>query len=139
MRWSLASIVLALFTACPSQESLCKSGVDQICERQFECQPQQVKDSMQFQMAFGTTVEGCKADLYANPLRPTGATGIACKDVKDDAQLCSNLGVTATRFDLSKAMECKDARAKLECSAYLAQANPAGGGTPPAACQERCQ
>lgn len=141
MRWSLALIVTALFTGCPSQESLCKSGVDQVCEREFECQPQQVKDSDQFKAAFGTSVEACKTALYANPLRPAGASGIACTEVKDDPQLCSNLGVSATRFDLSKAVDCKDQRAKLECSAFLAQVNPNGPGgmAPPAPCQERCK
>lgn len=138
------SIVLsvAMLTGCPSQESLCKSGVDQVCEREFECQPQQVKDSPQFQAAFGTSVQGCKDGLYANPLRPAGAQGIACVDVKTDTQLCTNIGVpTATTFDLTNAAACKDARAKLECSAFLAQVNPSGPGgqPPPAICLERCK
>ncbi len=143
----LQSIVLsvtsaAILTGCPSQESLCKSGVDQVCEREFECQPQQVKDSTLFKAAFGTSVEDCKTGLYANPLRPAGAQGLACADLKTDTQLCTNLGVpTATSFDLTKAADCKDARAKLECAAYLAQVNPSGTGgqPPPAVCQERCK
>ena len=68
--------------------------------------------------------------------------GIACANVKDDTQLCTNLGIsTAKTFDLGKAVECKDARAKLECSAFLAQVNPSGTGgqAPPASCQERCK
>lgn len=139
MRRLVIVLGAALLAGCPSQESLCKSGVDQVCEREFECQPQQVKDSSQFQAAFGTSVADCKQGLYANPLRPAGATGIACADVKTDAQLCSNLGQpTATTFDLSKAVDCKDARAKLECAAYLSQVG-AGGTTPPAPCQERCK
>jgi hypothetical protein len=135
-----AVTVTAMLSACPSQESLCKSGVDQVCEREFECQPQEVKDSTLFKMAFGNSVQECKDALYANPLRPAGATGIACASVKDDAQLCSNLGVSnATSFDLSKAIECRDQRDALECSAFLAQVNPSGPGgqAPPAPCQQR--
>ncbi|MDP2273685.1 MAG: hypothetical protein Q8N23_23215 [Archangium sp.] len=132
----------ALLTGCPSQESLCKSGVDQVCEREYECQPQQVQESSQFQAAFGTSVQNCKDLLYANPLRPAGAQGIACVDVKTDAQLCSNLGIsTATTFDLTNAVSCKDERKKLECSAFLAQVNPSGPGgqPPPAICNQRCK
>ncbi len=132
----------ALLTGCPSQESLCKSGVDQVCEREFECQPQQVQDSMQFKAAFGNSLEDCKTGLYANPLRPAGLEGIACANVKTDTQLCTNLGQsTATSFDLTNASACKDARAKLECSAFLAQVNPNGpGGQPaPAICAQRCK
>jgi hypothetical protein len=143
MRTILLSVTaIAVFTACPSQESLCKSGVDQVCEREFECQSQQVKDSPQFQAAFGTSVQECKDALYANPARPSGGQGIACVDVKTDTQLCTNLGQpTATTFDLTKASACKDDRAKLECSAFLAQVNPSGPGgqAPPAPCAERCR
>lgn len=144
-RLSLALSVtsaVALLTGCPSQESLCRSGVDQVCEREFECQPQEVKDSSLFQAAFGRSVQECKDGLYANPLKPAGAQGIACANLKDDAQLCANLGApTATSFDLSKAVECKDQRAALECSAFLAQVNPSGPGgqPPPAPCQQRCK
>lgn len=132
----------ALLCGCPSQESLCKSGVDQVCEREFECQPQEVKESMLFRAAFGTSVEECKTMLYANPLQPAGGQGIACANVKDDAQLCANLGVAnATRFDLSQAVACRDQRQALECSAFLAQVNPSGPGgqAPPAPCQQRCK
>ncbi len=132
----------ALLTGCPSQESLCKSGVDQVCEREYECQPQQVKDSSQFQAAFGTSVQNCKDTLYANPLKPAGAQGFACASLTTDTQLCANLGVpTATTFDLSNAIKCKDERAKLECSAFLAQVNPSGPGgqPPPAVCSQRCK
>lgn len=132
----------ALLMGCPSQESLCKSGVDQVCEREFECQPQAVKDSPQFQAAFGTSVQDCKDGLYVNPLRPAAAQGIACANITTDTQLCTNLGVpTATQFDLSKASACKNEREKLECSAFLAQVNPSGPGgqPPPAPCTERCK
>ncbi len=142
MRLTIVLSAAALLTGCPSQESLCKSGVDQVCEREFECQPQEVKDSMLFKQAFGTSVAECKTNLYANPLRPAGAQGIACTDVKNDAQLCTNLGQpTATSFDLSKAVDCKNAREKLECSAFLSQANQSAPGAtaPPAPCQERCK
>lgn len=142
--WSIVLSVTsaALLSGCPSQESLCRSGVDQVCEREFECQPQQVKDSMPFQAAFGTSVQECKDALYANPLRPAGATGIACADITTDTQLCTNLGApTATRFDLSNASSCRDERDKLACEAFLAQVNPSGPGgqPPPAVCQQRCQ
>ena len=127
---------------CPSQETICKSGVDQVCEREFECQPQQAKDSDQFKAAFGTSVEECKTLLYANPLRPAGGTGIACAGMTKDQELCANIGrPELTTFDLSKAQDCKKTRADMECSAYLAQVNPAapGGMPPPAVCLERCK
>lgn len=138
------SIILtaAVLTGCPPPDSLCRSGVDQVCEREFECQPQQVKDSAPFKAAFGSSVQECKDGLYANPLRPAGAQGIACADVKTDTDLCANLGApTAKSFDLSKASACKDERAKLDCPAFLAQVNPSapGGQPPPAPCQERCK
>ena len=123
---------------CPSQESLCRSGVDQVCERVFECQSDQVKQSEQFQAAFGTSEANCKDLLYANPLRPQGAQGVACADVEDNQQLCANLGQPgATEFDLSKADDCRDARADLSCEAYLNQllVDPSAA---PAACGERC-
>lgn len=135
-------IFSVLFMACPSHKTICESGVDQVCEREFECQPQQVKDSDQFKMAFGNSVEECKTALYANPLRPSGATGLSCASLTSDQQLCTNLGQpTATSFDLSKAQSCKKERADLECSAFLSQVNPSGpGGTqPPAVCAERCK
>jgi len=142
MRRLFTVLSVTMLTGCPSQESICKSGVDQVCEREFECQPQQVKDSDQFKAAFGTSVQGCKDALYLNPLRPSGAQGIACADMTTDQQLCTNLGFPAlTTFDLSNASDCKDQRAKLECSAFLAQVNPSapGGMPPPAICLERCK
>ncbi len=123
---------------CPSQESLCRSGVDQVCERVFECQSDEVKQSDQFKAAFGTSEDNCKELLYANPLRPQGAQGVACSEVDTNEKLCGNLGQpTASDFDLSKADDCRDARDKLSCEAYLNQllVDP---GAAPAACAERC-
>lgn len=142
MRRSLIVLSVAFLTGCPSPAELCRKGVDQVCEREFECQPQAVKDSPQFQAAFGTSEQQCKDLLYANPGRPTGAQAIACADVSNDNQLCTNLGQpAATEFDLSNASECKKARADLECSAFLAQVNPSGPGgqPPPAVCNQRCK
>jgi hypothetical protein len=132
-----AVIASSALLACPSQQSLCKSGVDQVCERVYECQPQQVKDSAQFQAGFGTSVDECKTLLYANPLRPLQQAGIACDEVNTDAELCANTGVQgATKFDLGKAGECRDARNALTCEAYLDQLETPSMA--PAACNARC-
>lgn len=134
---SLPILSFAL-TACPSPASLCKSGVDQVCERSFECQPEQVRNSEQFQSAFGTSVENCKAKLYANPGAPQGLQATACDDVQDDAALCANLGQpNATEFVLGEASTCKDERAELSCEAYLAQLSDPSKA--PAACARRCK
>jgi len=135
----LISVVpLALFvTGCPSQSELCRSGVDQVCERNFECQSQAVKDSPQFQAGFGTSVEECKELLYANPLRPTGQTGIACDQVDNNEELCSNLGETSSDFSLSSASQCRDERAELSCQDYLTQQSDPSMA--PAVCADRCQ
>ncbi|MCI0570761.1 MAG: hypothetical protein L0Y66_08420 [Myxococcaceae bacterium] len=134
---AVSTLFLPFVAGCPSATSLCRSGVDQVCERSFECQPQAVKDSPQFQAGFGRSVEECKELLYANPLRPQNATGIACAAADSDQDLCANLGQPdRTNFDLGKASECRDARADLACADYLAQlTNPAMA---PAACAERC-
>lgn len=125
-------------TGCPSTQSLCTSGVDQVCERSFECQPEQVRSSQQFQAVFGTTVEECKQMLYANPLAPAGAQGIACEEVDNDQELCSNLGQPdATSFNLGAAQDCRDQRAELSCEAYLAQLQDPTKA--PAVCAERCE
>lgn len=130
-----ASFVLI---GCPSPPELCRSGVDQVCERVFECQPDEVKQSDQFKAGFGTSVEECKNLLYANPLRPQGAQGIACESVDDDQKLCTNLGQpNATDFDLSAAQECRDARQALACDAYLAQLQDPSKA--PASCANRCK
>ena len=137
-----SAIIFSMFFIACSHKTICESGVDQVCEREFECQPQQVKDSDQFKMAFGATVQECKTNLYANPLRPAGATGVGCSAITKDQELCANIGQPAlVNFDLGKAQECKKQRADLECSAFLAQVNPSapGGMPPPAVCQERCK
>jgi hypothetical protein len=131
-------LLLALTTGCPSPEELCKTGVDQVCERSFECQSTEVKASPQFQAAFGTSIDDCKRKLYANPLAPAGATGIACENVDNDQQLCTNLGQpSAESFKLGPASECADMREKLACPDYLAQLQDASKA--PAACAKRCE
>jgi hypothetical protein len=131
-------LLLALTTGCPSPEELCKKGVDQVCERSFECQSAEVKASPQFQAAFGTSVDDCKRKLYANPLAPAGATGIACESVEKDQQLCANLGQpNKEKFKLGPASECSDAREELACQDYLAQLQDASKA--PAACAQRCE
>lgn len=136
--YRIAVLVLAVgLFGCPSQRELCESGVDQVCERSFECQPDAVKNSDQFKAAFGTSVEDCKTRLYANPLAPQGAQGNACVDVDTNEELCANLGQpTAGNFDLSKASDCKDQRAELSCQDYLAQLQDPSKA--PAVCAERC-
>lgn len=127
-----------VFIGCPSPQSLCQSGIDQVCERTFECQSEQVKSSEQFRAAFGTSVEDCKQKLYANPGAPQGQQGIACAQVDDDQKLCANLGQpNATEFDLSKAQDCRDERNELSCEAYLAQLSDPTKA--PASCAQRCK
>jgi hypothetical protein len=131
-------LLLALTTGCPSPEELCKKGVDQVCERSFECQSAEVKASPQFQAAFGTSVDDCKRKLYANPLAPAGATGIACESVEKDQQLCANLGQPdKEKFKLSPASECSDLREELACQDYLAQLQDPSKA--PAVCAQRCE
>jgi hypothetical protein len=131
------SVAVLCLTGCPSTEELCKSGVDQVCERVFECQSDAAKASAPFQAAFGTSVENCKELLYANPLRPRQGTGIACDEVDNDQELCSNLGITdAKGFSLGEASTCRDDRNKLSCEDYLAQLSD--DAKAPAACAKRC-
>jgi hypothetical protein len=131
-------LLLALTTGCPSQEDLCKAGVDQVCERSFECQSAEAKASPQFQAAFGTSIDECKRKLYANPLAPAGAMGIACESVDNDQKLCTNLGQPdKTKFKLGPASECSDIRADLACPDYLAQLQDASRA--PAICAQRCE
>jgi hypothetical protein len=138
---SLAVLVVpltAVLFACPSQRAICRSGVDQVCERVFECQPEQVRQSEQFQAVFGTSEGDCKQRLYANPLRPTGAEGIACDDIDNDQQQCTNLGQPqATNFDVSAARDCRDARDELSCEEYLAQLQDPSLAPEP--CNRRCE
>lgn len=134
----LVTIGSVVLFGCPSAESLCRSGVDQVCERSFECQPDEVKASPQFQAAFGTSVEECKTKLYANPLGPQQQQGIACDQVTDDQMLCTNLGQPeATDFDLGRAQDCRDRREELSCEDYLAQLQDPS--LAPSSCAERCR
>jgi hypothetical protein len=135
----LAVVVGSLvWWGCPSPQSLCRSGVDQVCERVHECQPEMVKASGQFQSLFGTSVNDCQQKLYANPLAPQGAQGTSCEAVVTDQLLCGNLGQpSATEFRLGEAKDCKDARAKLSCEEYLAQL--ADATLAPSACANRCK
>jgi hypothetical protein len=138
VRFALVPVLGAVLLGCPSPQEICRSGVDQVCERVHECQPDAVKASAQFQAAFGTSEADCKTKLYANPLAPQGAQGIACDNVDDDPKICANLGQPqATDFDLSKGSDCRDARAKLSCEAYLAQLSDPT--LAPAACGQRCK
>jgi hypothetical protein len=131
-------LLLLLATGCPSPAELCKTGVDQVCERSFECQSAEAKASPQFQAAFGTSVDECKRKLYANPLAPAGATGIACESVKNDQQLCANLGQgDKDEFKLGPASECSDLRADMACPDYLAQLQDPSKA--PAVCAQRCE
>jgi hypothetical protein len=139
---AFALFALPFLAGCPSNEALCKSGADQVCERLHEasCRPiaeQGFGGSAQFQAVFGTDAANCKELFYANPLRPR-AQGLACSEVDTDQQLCTNLGQpNATTFDLGKAQECRDARAALSCQEFVAQLSPTG--SPPASCAERCK
>jgi hypothetical protein len=136
-RCALVLCLSAVLLGCPSPQGICKNGVDQVCERVFECQTEQVKASASFQAAFGTGVDECKDLLYENPLRPQQAQGIACDAIDNDQKLCSNLGrPDATDFDLSEASECFDRREDLSCEAYLAQLNDPSQA--PDACARRC-
>jgi hypothetical protein len=131
-------LLLTLATGCPSPAELCRTGVDQVCERSFECQSTEVKASPQFQAAFGTSIEDCKRKLYANPLAPAGATGLACESVESDQQLCANLGQPdKQKFKLGPASECASLREDMACPDYLAQLQDASRA--PAVCAQRCE
>lgn len=138
MSVSLSIAVLAL-AGCPTPQGLCRSGVDQLCERQHECRSAAEKSTTQFIQQFGTSVDDCKTRLYANPPPPPGqTTSIPCDQVEDDRDLCSNLGEPgATEFDVGKADECRDARAKMSCQDYLAQVS--NSSLAPASCADRCR
>ena len=120
---------------CRTNQQRCKEIVDQLCERVHECTT--TKDAL-FQARFGTDVEDCKTDLYANPLQPTGSNpGIACDNADTVQKLCDNLGYTfAQNFDDAKAQECHDAREAMSCTEYLAQFDDPTAV--PLACTERC-
>jgi hypothetical protein len=119
----VSSAAVAMFAVgCATPEAVCMSGVDQVCERQFECQPEQVKSSDAFKAGYGTSVQECKTQLYA---------AAKCSERKEDNDNCvgPNAGKT---FDLGKASECSNARAKLSCADYLDPAKM------PAVCAQIC-
>jgi hypothetical protein len=136
MTTTLLAAVLLL--GCPSAQSICRSGVDQVCERTFECRSEEEKASPQFQAVFGTSEDQCKDRLYQNPLAFAGGQSLPCDDVTNDTLLCANLGVpNATDFDLGAARDCRADRDDLSCAAYFAQlTDPA---LAPTACGQRCQ
>ncbi|WP_434385102.1 hypothetical protein [Melittangium boletus] len=125
----VSTAALSLFAiGCPSPEDVCKSGVDQVCERQYECQSDAAKASAQFQAVFGTSESDCKTKLYA---------ANSCSARKDDNDNCTGTNAGKT-FDLGAASDCSDARAKLSCTDYLA----AFGTDPskqPAVCANVCK
>jgi hypothetical protein len=128
----------ALLSGCPSHESICKSGVDQVCERNFECRGDQIANSSDLQKVFGTSVSDCKNKLDANPLAPFGQQGIACDQVKSDQDLCTNLGLPDKKdFDVGNASDCRDRRADLSCQAYLDQLSDQTKAPP--VCNQRCK
>ncbi|HEX8435062.1 hypothetical protein [Archangium sp.] len=127
-KFLFSTAALALFAiGCPSPEAVCQSGVDQVCERQFECQSDAAKNSEQFKATFGTNVDDCKTRLYA---------ANKCSERKEDNDNCTGPNA-GKEFDLSKASDCSNARAKLACDAYLAQfSDPTKA---PAVCAEVCK
>jgi hypothetical protein len=133
----LTALGLTLLLGCPSAETFCRSGVDQVCERVHECQPASEKSTTQFVAQFGTNVNDCKQKLYQNPGAPQGLQGIACDDVQNEQQLCANLGQSdRSRFSQNNAFLCREFRADMTCTEYLAQlADPSQA---PEVCRERC-
>ncbi|HEX8820459.1 MAG TPA: hypothetical protein VF794_11070 [Archangium sp.] len=129
MRKFLFSVAVLALSAvgCASPEAVCEAGVDQVCERQFECQSAAAKESEGFKSAFGTSVEDCKTRLY---------TANNCAARKEDNDNCtgSNAGKT---FDLGAASDCSKARAKLACADYLAQFQDPTKS--PAVCAQVCK
>jgi hypothetical protein len=104
----ISSATATLLTVgCSSAEAICKSRVDQECERNHECQPDSVKSSDAFKAGWGSSVAECKTKLY---------TAAACSQKHSDDDNCHYPGET---FDLDKAAECADARAKQSCADYL--------------------
>lgn len=133
----LGLLGLVLLTGCPSATDVCKSGVDQVCERNFECQSATVKSSPQFQAGFGTSVEDCKAKLYANPGAPRALSLTSCDARKDQNENCSFPEDVGKSFDVLAAKDCKEERAAMSCAEYLTQQSDPTKA--PARCVERCK
>jgi hypothetical protein len=109
-KFLFGAAALSLFAVgCATPEAVCKAGVDQVCERQFECQSADVKASDFFKTAFGTSAEECKTKLYA---------ASKCEERKEDNENCTGTNAGKT-FNLDAASDCSDARAKLTCADYL--------------------
>jgi hypothetical protein len=112
---------------CPSPEAVCESGVDQFCERMFECNSDQAKASDTFKGAYGTDVAACKTKYYE---------ASKCAERKDDNDNCTGTNAGKT-FSLSKASECSDAKGNLACADYLASLSDPS--KLPAVCAEVCK
>jgi hypothetical protein len=122
-KFLFGTAALALLSVgCVSPEAVCKSSVDQVCERNFECRSAEFKASEQFQLGYGSSVEECKTKLYNSG---------KCEEKKEDNDNCTGANAGKT-FNLDKASECSDARAKLSCEDYLDPAKT------PAACAQVC-
>jgi hypothetical protein len=134
-----ASACALALAGCRTNQDRCREIVDQLCERIHECETDQAKADPLWQARFGTSVDDCKFELYANPLQSAvpPQQGIACAEANTVQKLCSNLGETFGRnFDDAKAEECREARAAMSCADYLAQfSDPL---TVPPACGDRC-
>jgi len=103
----ISGAAVSLFTVgCATPEVVCMSSVNQVCDRLFECQSEQVKSSEQFKSAYGTDAQECKTKLYATQ---------KCTEKKEDNDNCAD-GKT---FHLDKASECSAARAAQSCTDYL--------------------
>jgi hypothetical protein len=123
-KFLFGAAAVALFAVgCATPEAVCKSGVDQACERNFECQSDAVKSSDTFKSIFGANVDECKTKLYASN---------KCEERTEDNDNCTGTNAGKT-FNLDKASECSDARAKLACADYLDPAKT------PAVCAEVCK
>jgi hypothetical protein len=122
----LSSAALSFFAVgCATPEKVCEAGVDQVCERQFECQSAAVKGDSTFQAIYGKDVADCKTKLYVLS---------ACSSKKEDNDNCTG-GKT---FDLDAAQDCSDARGKLSCGDYLA-AFSTDPSKQPAVCANVCK
>jgi hypothetical protein len=127
-KFFLISGALSLFAVgCATPERVCQAGVDQVCERQFECQTEAARNSEQFKATFGNSVSDCKTKL---------STTNNCAGRKEDNDNCTGTSAGKT-FNLDKASACSDARADLSCADYLTQF--ADATKSPAVCAEVCR
>lgn len=123
-KFFLSGAALAFFAVgCVTPEAVCQSGVNQVCERNFECQSDAVKSSDTFKGVYGANVDECKTKLYA---------ASKCSERTEDNDNCTGTNAGKT-FDLGKASDCSDARAKLSCADYL------DASKIPAVCAEVCK